>query len=148
MKPDIIETIGQEVHLKRMGQNFKGLCPFHDEKTASFTVSPSRQTFKCFGCGEGGDVYDFIMKYQGVGFREASGGEYKPDPILQAERLKKRAEEKEKTERILLLGSFLNRIDKSKSEYARKGEWKMYKYLCDKESEWSLEWEMLWENGR
>ena len=68
---DIVEVIGDYVRLKKAGNNFLGLCPFHDEKTPSFNVSPSRQTFHCFGCGEGGDVFSFIMEKENLSFREA-----------------------------------------------------------------------------
>ncbi len=70
-KTDIVEIISEYVHLKRAGQNWKGLCPFHTEKTPSFTVSPSRQRFHCFGCGVGGDVIQFITEYEKYSFREA-----------------------------------------------------------------------------
>lgn len=70
-KTDIVELISQSVALKKAGRNFKGLCPFHEEKTASFMVSPERQIWKCFGCGEGGDVYGFLMKQEGMEFGEA-----------------------------------------------------------------------------
>lgn len=67
---DIVEVIGDYVRLKKAGNNFLGLCPFHDEKTPSFNVSPSRQTFHCFGCGQGGDVFSFIMEKENLSFRE------------------------------------------------------------------------------
>ncbi|MEA3355308.1 MAG: DNA primase [Patescibacteria group bacterium] len=70
-KTDIVELISQHVSLKKAGRNFKGLCPFHDEKTPSFMVSPERQIFKCFGCGIGGDVYKFLMEREGMEFGEA-----------------------------------------------------------------------------
>ena len=60
---DIENVIGGFVDLKRTGTNVKGLCPFHNEKTPSFTVFPATQSFYCFGCGAGGDVITFIMKY-------------------------------------------------------------------------------------
>lgn len=65
---DIAEVIGQHVSLTKAGQNLKGLCPFHQEKTASFNVSPSRQIFHCFGCGAGGDVFTFLTKVTGAAF--------------------------------------------------------------------------------
>jgi DNA primase len=65
---DIVEVIGAYFPLKRAGANFKALCPFHQEKTPSFTVSPSRQTFHCFGCGAGGSVFRFVMDYEHVDF--------------------------------------------------------------------------------
>ncbi len=67
---DIAEIVGQHVALTRAGQNLKGLCPFHQEKSPSFTVSSSRQIFHCFGCGAGGNVYTFLMKLTGAAFPE------------------------------------------------------------------------------
>jgi len=68
---DIVDVIGSYVSLKRAGSGYKGLCPFHNEKTPSFSVSPTRQTFKCFGCGKGGNVFTFIMEYESLNFPEA-----------------------------------------------------------------------------
>src|SRR5213080_4127864 len=68
---DIVEVIGSYFPLKRAGANFKALCPFHQEKTPSFMVSPSRQTFHCFGCGAGGSVFRFVMEYENVDFPTA-----------------------------------------------------------------------------
>jgi DNA primase len=68
---DIVELIGERVTLKKAGRNFKGLCPFHTEKTPSFMVSPDRQTFHCFGCAKGGSVIDFVMEYEHIDFIEA-----------------------------------------------------------------------------
>ncbi len=68
---DIVEVIGRVVHLKKAGQNYLGLCPFHSEKTPSFTVSPSKQIFHCFGCRKGGDVFTFWMEYHNASFPEA-----------------------------------------------------------------------------
>ena len=70
-KVDIVNLISSYVPLKKSGKNYKGLCPFHNEKTPSFMVSPDLQIWKCFGCGEGGDVYTFLMKIEGVEFGEA-----------------------------------------------------------------------------
>ena len=70
---DIVDVIGSYVKLKRSGANYFGLCPFHNEKTGSFSVSPSKQMFHCFGCGEGGNVISFIMKYENYSFKEALG---------------------------------------------------------------------------
>jgi DNA primase len=67
----IVDVIGECVSLKRAGTNMKGLCPFHAEKTPSFMVNPERQSFHCFGCGEGGDVLSFVMKYYNLTFPEA-----------------------------------------------------------------------------
>jgi DNA primase len=68
---DIVEVVGSYFPLKRAGANFKALCPFHQEKTASFMVSPSRQTFHCFGCGAGGSVFRFVMEYEHLDFPAA-----------------------------------------------------------------------------
>lgn len=69
-RTDIVEVISAYVPLKRAGQNFKAPCPFHHEKTPSFVVSPGKQIFHCFGCGAGGNVFGFLMKYQKQDFRE------------------------------------------------------------------------------
>jgi DNA primase len=69
---DIVRVIGEYVRLKRAGaQNYSGLCPFHGEKTASFSVHASRQFFHCFGCGESGDVYKFLQRIENISFPEA-----------------------------------------------------------------------------
>lgn len=67
---DITEIVGQHVSLTKAGQNLKGLCPFHQEKSPSFTVSPSRQIFHCFGCGAGGNVFTFLTRITGASFPE------------------------------------------------------------------------------
>ncbi|MAE94343.1 MAG: DNA primase [Deltaproteobacteria bacterium] len=68
---DILDVVGRSVSLKKAGRNFKGLCPFHEEKTPSFNVHPDRGTFHCFGCGEGGNVFTFLMNHDGLTFPEA-----------------------------------------------------------------------------
>ncbi len=70
-RSDIVQIISEYVTLKSMGSNFKANCPFHSEKTPSFVVSQTKQMYKCFGCGEGGDVINFIMKVENVDFSEA-----------------------------------------------------------------------------
>lgn len=70
-KLPIEEVISGYLPLKKAGRVFKGLCPFHHEKTPSFTVNPERQIYKCFGCGEGGDIFEFVMKTEGLTFPEA-----------------------------------------------------------------------------
>jgi len=68
---DIVELIGSHVTLKKVGQNFQGLCPFHNEKTPSFSVSPDKQMFRCFGCQASGNVITFIKRHQNLPFPEA-----------------------------------------------------------------------------
>ncbi|TFG36269.1 MAG: DNA primase, partial [Desulfobacterales bacterium] len=68
---DIIEVIGEHVHLQKAGVRYKGLCPFHSEKTPSFTVNRERQFYHCFGCNESGDVLSFMMKYHNLTFPDA-----------------------------------------------------------------------------
>ena len=67
---DIVDVVSKYVVLKKTGRNFQGLCPFHNEKTPSFVVTPDKQIFKCFGCGEGGDVLTFLMKINNQSFAE------------------------------------------------------------------------------
>ena len=70
---DIFDLISSYnvVDLKRAGADWKGLCPFHNEKTPSFNVSPGRQTYRCFGCGEGGNAVGFVMAYENLPFPDA-----------------------------------------------------------------------------
>ena len=68
---DTVEIVGRDIRLQRAGRNWKGLCPFHDEKTPSFHVFPDRGNFKCFGCGEGGDIFTYVMHRDGVEFPDA-----------------------------------------------------------------------------
>ena len=69
---DIVDIISETVLLKKTGKNFIGLCPFHTEKTPSFTVSPDKQIFHCFGCGTGGNVFSFLMRQEGLTFPDAA----------------------------------------------------------------------------
>ena len=68
---NLVDIVSEYLPLKRTGVNFVGLCPFHNEKTPSFTVSEVKQFYHCFGCGEGGDVISFIMKMENLSFLEA-----------------------------------------------------------------------------
>src|SRR3954470_17412975 len=70
-KLSVVDVVGETVQLKKAGSTFKGLCPFHGEKTPSFTVTPGRDSWKCFGCGEGGDIFSFVMKRDNLSFPEA-----------------------------------------------------------------------------
>lgn len=68
---DIVSVVGSYVKLKKAGSNYQGLCPFHSEKTPSFSVNPARQMYKCFGCGKAGNVFTFVMEYENFSFPEA-----------------------------------------------------------------------------
>ena len=68
---DIVDVISQYVNLKKKGANYFGLCPFHNEKSPSFSVSPGKQMYYCFGCGAGGNVITFVMEYENYSFVEA-----------------------------------------------------------------------------
>ncbi len=68
---DIVDVIGEFIDLRKRGQNYIGLCPFHNEKTPSFTVSQDKGIYKCFGCGKAGNVFSFLQQYQGLNFYEA-----------------------------------------------------------------------------
>jgi DNA primase len=88
-KPPIVSVIGERVELRKAGKEFIGRCPFHADKTPSFSVSEDKGIFHCFGCGAKGDVYDFTMQIEGIGFREAKArlgvaNEYKPKPPITA----------------------------------------------------------------
>ena len=71
MKNDIVDVISGYVKLQKKGANYFGLCPFHNEKSPSFSVSPGKQMYYCFGCGAGGNVLTFVMEYENYTFKEA-----------------------------------------------------------------------------
>jgi DNA primase len=70
-RTDIVDLIGAKVSLRQAGRGFKGLCPFHDEKTPSFVVYPDSQSYHCFGCGKSGDAFTFVMDTEHLDFRDA-----------------------------------------------------------------------------
>ena len=70
-RTDIVEVVSKFVSIKKVGKNFKGLCPFHSEKTPSFTVSSEKRIYHCFGCGAGGNVFKFVMEVQNISFVDA-----------------------------------------------------------------------------
>jgi DNA primase catalytic core len=70
-KLSVLEIVGEQVELRKAGTTYKGLCPFHGEKTPSFVVTPARESWHCFGCGEGGDIFSFVMRRESLSFPEA-----------------------------------------------------------------------------
>ena len=70
-RSDIVDVISGYVRIQKKGSSYFGLCPFHNEKSPSFSVSPGKQMFYCFGCGAGGNVFTFVMQYENYSFQEA-----------------------------------------------------------------------------
>ena len=102
---DIVEIVGQYVSLKKRGRNWFGLCPFHSEKTPSFSVNPELNIFKCYGCGKGGDVYTFIMEYEKLSF--AQSVELLADRLgLKVPRHKKDREQDDSDDRVVYANRF------------------------------------------
>ena len=101
---DIVEIISEAVVLKKTGRNYVGLCPFHAEKTPSFSVNPEKQIFYCFGCATGGSVFSFLMKQQGMTFPEAVKAVAQRCGIELPRREMSPAERRRASERELLLG--------------------------------------------
>ncbi|NDD22988.1 MAG: DNA primase, partial [Betaproteobacteria bacterium] len=99
---DVVEVVGRYVQLKKGGANFMGLCPFHGEKSPSFTVSPTKQFFHCFGCGKNGNALGFLMDHAGMTFIEAvkdlaqQTGMTVPEDDLSPQDRAKAAEQKQK----------------------------------------------------
>jgi DNA primase len=129
-KIDIVELIGGYLTLKKAGVNYKGLCPFHNEKTPSFMVSPERQSFKCFGCGKGGDIFTFVEEIEGMDFYDSlkllagrAGVELKPKGNFHYGDKEFAPTEKSKVFEINDLAAKLYHkilIDHPKAEHARK----------------------------
>jgi DNA primase len=105
---DIVDVVSETVSLRRAGRNLLGLCPFHAEKTPSFTVSPDKQIFYCFGCGAGGNVFSFLMKHGGLSFPEAAGALAERYGIDLPKRNLSPSDKKKLTERETILT--LNRV--------------------------------------
>ena len=102
-RSDIVEVISKYVRLKRTGANYMGLCPFHQEKTPSFSVSADKQFFHCFGCGEGGNVLSFLMKIENLPFMDAVKQLAEQNGIKVPEDEGESLETRKRRERILAL---------------------------------------------
>lgn len=130
MKNDIVDVISQYVKLNKKGSSYFGLCPFHNEKSPSFSVTPSKQMYYCFGCGAGGNVFTFIMEYENYSFGEAL--KHLADRAgVQLPRMEYSKEAKEKAERK----ATLLEINKQAAQYfyyqlRRQGGEKAYQYLA------------------
>jgi len=128
---DIVDFIGQYLEMRKAGINYSCCCPFHNEKTPSFMVSPERQSFRCFGCGEGGDVITFFQKIEGLSFPEALKilGERVGVQVSFAskEKLDKTKNDKERLFKINLLAAKFFKI----SLWGKEGELAL-KYLSDR----------------
>ncbi len=108
---DIVQVVGRHVTLKKAGANWKGLCPFHNEKSPSFNVHPAKQIFHCFGCGEGGDVFSFLIKKEKLSFIDAlkalagEAGLELPEQGPRDEQAERDAKEKEELLKLLELAA-------------------------------------------
>ncbi len=107
-RTDIVEVIGEFVNLQRSGANYKALCPFHKERTPSFVVSPAKQIFKCFGCGESGNAVSFLMKHEHLSFTEAIKYLAKKYniPIEEQEETDEQKQKQKERESILVVNKF------------------------------------------
>ena len=102
---DIVEVIGQYVSLKKRGRNWFGLCPFHSERTPSFSVNPEMGIFKCYGCNKGGDVYTFLMEHEKLSFTQSV--ELLADRLgLKVPRREKASQEEDSTDRLVYANQF------------------------------------------
>ena len=107
-KADIVQVVGEAVALRRAGRSYKGLCPFHGEKTPSFNVDPARQMFHCFGCGKGGDVISFVMEHEHLPFPDAARKLAERFSVVVPEWREKTAEDRARDERRRQVGDALS----------------------------------------
>jgi len=112
---NVVELIGQYVKLRKTGRNYSGLCPFHAEKDPSFSVNPERQSFHCFGCKKGGDIFSFWMEYHSTTFPEAVRDLAERYNITITEGYSAEAEKKKAAQR-----NTLNRINEIASDFFHK----------------------------
>lgn len=103
---DIVEVISSYIATKKSGTNFKATCPFHNEKTSSLMISPQKQIWHCFGCGEGGDVFGFVMRYENMEFREALQMLAQRAGVVLPERSSESGQQKKVTEDLIRINNF------------------------------------------
>lgn len=105
-KLDIVEVITSYIATKKAGANYKAVCPFHNEKTSSLMISPQKQIWHCFGCGEGGDVFGFVMRYENMEFREALQALAQRAGVVLPERSYEAGQVKKVTEDLIRINNF------------------------------------------
>ncbi len=125
---DIVEVISSYIPTKKSGANFKASCPFHNEKTASLMISPQKQIWHCFGCGEGGDIYGFVMRYENLEFREALKQLAQRAGVSLPERTGAAREDKKLTEDLVRINNFTAKFYHKQLENAAEAK----KYLADR----------------
>ncbi|HEX3099694.1 MAG TPA: DNA primase [Patescibacteria group bacterium] len=103
---DIVEVISAYIAVKKSGANYKASCPFHNEKTASLMISPQKQIWHCFGCGEGGDIFGFVMRYENLEFREALQQLAQKAGVALPERSPSSGQDKKVSEDLARINSF------------------------------------------
>ncbi len=107
---DIVEVISGYIPAKKSGTNFKASCPFHNEKTASLMISPQKQIWHCFGCGEGGDIFGFVMRYENLEFREALQQLAQRAGVTLPERSPQAGQEKKVSEDLVRISNFASKF--------------------------------------
>lgn len=127
---DIVEVITSFIPTKKSGANYKATCPFHHEKTASLMISPQKQIWHCFGCGEGGDIFGFVMRYENLEFREALKQLAQRAGVTLPERTSGAREDKKLTEDLIRINNFTAKFYHKQLESASANEAK--KYLADR----------------
>lgn len=127
---DLVEVISGYIATKKSGANYKATCPFHNEKTASLMISPQKQIWHCFGCGEGGDVFGFVMRYENLEFREALQQLAQRAGVTLHERSSFAGEEKKVTEDLIRINNFTAKFYNAQLESHQAAEAK--KYLADR----------------
>lgn len=107
---DLVEVISGYIAVKKSGTNFKATCPFHNEKSASLMISPQKQIWHCFGCGEGGDVFGFVMRYENLEFREALQQLAQRAGVTLPERSPQAGQEKKVSEDLVRISNFASKF--------------------------------------